>query len=293
VEVGCPRSLLHTPPPLPLLPCSGLPYDPVRPWVDTDGRWYATIAADSCNGTSTPCATGGRAYLFTSPRLRGPGANWTMVGPLFTSNFTVLTPYDPTAIESMELVTVDYIGNLTGDPAGGATRILCNNVFTANLGGTTAFFLGSQGGPGQPFVVDYAAPNATGMIDWGAFAPNGQGMGVAGLSATGNGAYKMARTLSSAPDQVAVAGRRVMTAWLDGGAAASQVRGGGDYGVGWGGRGAHGRLVAAGTWLGQPRGLSSARMLCKECGVIRVSSTLCRQRCERGRNGMLPLSRRV
>jgi len=147
-----------------------------------------------------------------------------MVGPLFTSNYTVLTPYDPSAIESMELVTVDYIGNLTGDPAGGATRILCNNVFTANLGGTTAYFLGQQAGPGQPLMVDYAAPNATGMIDWGAFTPNGQGVGVAGLSATGNGAYKMARTLSSSPNQVAIGGRRVMTAWLDGGAAASQVR---------------------------------------------------------------------
>ena len=35
-----------------------LPYDPVRPWKDSDGRWYATISADACNST-VPCAGGG------------------------------------------------------------------------------------------------------------------------------------------------------------------------------------------------------------------------------------------
>ena len=29
-----------------------LPYDPVRPWKDTDGQWYSTISTDGCNATT-------------------------------------------------------------------------------------------------------------------------------------------------------------------------------------------------------------------------------------------------
>jgi hypothetical protein len=115
-----------------------------RPWIDVEGRWYATISADGCNTTSTPCAAGGREYLYTSPALRGEAANWTLLGPLFTSNFTVLTPNDPSAVESAEFVTAGYFGNLTGDPRAGATRCLTNNVFSAGMDGTTAFFCGTQ-----------------------------------------------------------------------------------------------------------------------------------------------------
>jgi hypothetical protein len=82
-----------------------LPYDPVRPWKDTDGQWYATISADACNNT-VPCYSGGAEFLYTSPRLRGPGANWTLLpNMLFNSSWTVLTPYDPTALELNEFVT--------------------------------------------------------------------------------------------------------------------------------------------------------------------------------------------
>ena len=27
------------------------PYDPVRPWVDSDGRWYLAMSFDACNST--------------------------------------------------------------------------------------------------------------------------------------------------------------------------------------------------------------------------------------------------
>jgi hypothetical protein len=30
----------------------GLPYDPVRPWKDTDGKWYSAWSTDGCNGTN-------------------------------------------------------------------------------------------------------------------------------------------------------------------------------------------------------------------------------------------------
>lgn len=205
-----------------------LPYDPVRPWKGTDGQWYATIAADGCNATAVPCAAGGREYLYTSPALRGPAKNWTLVGPMWTSNYTVLTPVTGATLDR-ELVTVDYIGNLTGDPATeppGSTRVLTNNVCAttnACCGCTTAWYMGSQpGGEGSPFVVDYTAANATGMVDWGAFTPSDNGgVGIAGLAST-SGQFMMARTLSTEPNQVAAAGRRVMIAWIGGGDAASQ-----------------------------------------------------------------------
>jgi hypothetical protein len=85
-----------------------LPYDPVRPWKDSDGRWYAVISADACNST-VPCAGGGALYLYSSPRLRGAGADWkpSAATPImFASNWTVLTPFDPMAVESNEFVTV-------------------------------------------------------------------------------------------------------------------------------------------------------------------------------------------
>lgn len=70
--------------------------------------------------------------------------------------------------------------------------------------------------------MDYNAPNATGMIDWGAFAPTGEGNGIAGLSST-SGQYMMARTLSTLPNQVVGDGRKIMVAWIGGGSAASQA----------------------------------------------------------------------
>ena len=120
-----------------------LPYDPVRPWKDLDGKWYATISADACNST-VPCAGGGALYLYTSPALRGPKADWqAVVGEnriLFQSNWTVLTPYKPDSIVSNEFVTSGFFGNLPGDKRGGATRCFTNNVFNAGIGGTTGTF---------------------------------------------------------------------------------------------------------------------------------------------------------
>ena len=60
-----------------------LPYDPVRPWKDRDGKWYVTIAADGCNATTkaTPCAAGGQLALWKGESLRGP---WWQVNALFT-----------------------------------------------------------------------------------------------------------------------------------------------------------------------------------------------------------------
>jgi hypothetical protein len=85
-----------------------LPYDPVRPWKDSDGLWYATISADACNST-VPCAGGGALYLYSSPALRGAKADWQPVSGagriMFASNWTVLTPFHPDAVESNEFVT--------------------------------------------------------------------------------------------------------------------------------------------------------------------------------------------
>ena len=56
------------------------------------------------------------------------------------------------------------------------------------------------------------------MVDWGFAQPNGvPGLtGVAALNGTGQGAYKMCRTLSpSSPNQVLDPGRKIMMAWLD------------------------------------------------------------------------------
>ena len=195
----------------------GLPFDPVRPWKDADGQWYATISADACNATSGGCPLGGREYLYSSPALRGAGAQWRLLPtPLFSTNWTVLTAVNGLT-QHGEFVTAGYIGALAGDPRGGATRCLTNNLF--ELSGDTAFFCGTQaGGPGSPLQVDFTNAGAVGMLDWGSLGvdPAAAGTGVAALRAIGGGPYKMARTLSPAsPNQVAAPGRKVVTAWLD------------------------------------------------------------------------------
>ena len=51
-----------------------LPYDPVRPWKDVDGKWYSSWSSDGCNATTrrTPCEAGGQLELLVSPSLHGP-----------------------------------------------------------------------------------------------------------------------------------------------------------------------------------------------------------------------------
>ena len=191
-----------------------LPFDPVRPWQDSDQMWYATISADSCNSTKGGCPLGGREYLYTSPTLSGP---WRMTkDPLFSTNWTVLTSVNGLT-QRGEFVTADYFGALAGDPRAGNTRCFTNNLF--ELSGDTAFFCGvQQGGPGSPLVVDFSDEGSVGMIDWGSTGLSGvpNATGVAALSAIKGGPYKMARTLSpSSANQVLHPGRKVMTAWLD------------------------------------------------------------------------------
>ena len=57
-----------------------IPYDPARPWKEA-GMWYMMLSTDACNGTthSIPCDAGGSIELYSSPKLRGKGANWQHV----------------------------------------------------------------------------------------------------------------------------------------------------------------------------------------------------------------------
>lgn len=190
-----------------------LPYDPVRPWIDADGMWYSTIAVDGCNASSIPCAAGGREGLWRSPKLHGEGAAWEHVGPMFTSNITVLSPFVPGAALNREFVTADYFGAVPGDSTG-KRRVFTNNVVAPTCcSGTTGFYVGTQA-PGGDLVVDWSDPHAVGMIDWGAFQQNGKGNGVAGLTGTASRGFSMARTLGSDPNQVNTLGRRVIIGWV-------------------------------------------------------------------------------
>lgn len=209
----------------------GLPYDPTRPWKDTDGNWYATISMDGCNATSRNCPAGGDLRMWKSPKLHGAGADWQYVGPMVT---TARTPLDSSATH--EFVTSDYFGNITGDPRGGKTRVVINNDCNhgATNMGTPIFYVGVQEN-GGPFLdasgkMDFQGPGEIGMLDWGAYSPkptddaviNGKGnangnataVGLAALEGGKPRGYSMARTLGSDPNQVAKAGRRVSVAWV-------------------------------------------------------------------------------
>lgn len=170
-----------------------LPYDPVRPWKDTDGKWYVAMSTDGCNATTRklPCEAGGRLDLFTAPSFDGP---WTQLPAMFTTNMTKSGTVSSSGAITAEFVTSDYFGALPGDPAKGATRVV-----TQNRGGPT-FWVGKQanGGPFEPF---WDKIGAVGHYDYGTLT--------------------MARTLGSDSNQVAPNGRRVLVGWI-GGSTASQ-----------------------------------------------------------------------
>ena len=199
-----------------------VPYDPARPWREADGNFYQLLSLDGCNASGYPsthayCPSGGQLVMWRSRALRGARADWRQVGPVFTSNQTVLA----NGFLHKEFVTIDYIGFLPGDPAGGKTRLLLNNVGGNGGGdgccsGTTSYFPVTQVGPGAPF--EQVGPQ--GMVDWGAFTLNSSAVGVPGLTGTSlllgtaSRGLSMARTLGSEEsDQVAKPGRRVLIGW--------------------------------------------------------------------------------
>ena len=171
-----------------------LPYDPVRPWIDFDGKWYSALSTDGCNSTTKklPCAAGGRLDLFRADHFNGP---WLQINPMFTTNVTYrgFGHPEPGHI-TREFVTSGYFGGLIGDPDNGKTRIV-----TQNNGGAT-FWVGKQSN-GSTFLPYWDTPGAVGYYDYGTLT--------------------MARTLGSDSNQVAKNGRRVLIGWI-GGTPASQ-----------------------------------------------------------------------
>lgn len=116
-----------------------LPYDPVRPWKDTDGKWYSAWSTDGCNGTNQwgptpadnlkklPCKPGGQLELLVSDALHGSKANWKQLPPMFTTNTTKSGALTQSGVITGEFVTSGYFGGLSGDPDGGKTRVVTQN----------------------------------------------------------------------------------------------------------------------------------------------------------------------
>lgn len=86
--------------------------------------------------------------------------------------------------------------------------------------GTPIYYMGVQENGGtftdSAGKQEFDGPGEIGMLDWGAYTPNGK-VGKKGVQALSGGkgrGYSMARTLGSDPNQVAVAGRRTVVAWV-------------------------------------------------------------------------------
>lgn len=165
-----------------------LPYDPVRPWKDNDGKWYVALATDGCNSTTKklPCEAGGQLDLWKANVFKGP---WTHVGPMFTTNTEKSGTHEAANIKA-EFVTPDYIGGLPGDPMDGRTRV----AFQSGYWTGTSFWVGQQENGGQ-FDPYWNKTGAVGHYDYGDLF--------------------MARTLGSHDaNQVAHNGRRVLIGWV-------------------------------------------------------------------------------
>ena len=195
----------------------GLPYDPVRPWKDTDGKWYSAWSTDGCNGTNqwgptpavnlkkTPCEPGGQLELLVSDALHGAKANWKQLPPMFTTNVTKSGAKESPGTITHEFVTSGYFGGLAGDPDGGKTRVVMQNggEYVPGRYSTIgpSYWVGKQQEPGGQFEAYWDKVGAVGHYDYGSLS--------------------MARTLGSDSNQVAKNGRRVLLGWI-GGTPASQ-----------------------------------------------------------------------
>lgn len=122
---------------------------------------------------------------------------------MFISNETAVS----TIFRYNEFVTPDYIGNLPGDPRGGATRVLLDN----GVGGFNSFFIGTQEN-GSEFVLD---DGKIGVIDWGGFTCSGRDFGTNNLKLGSNSqVFSMARTVGPSTNQVTGEGKKVLIGWL-------------------------------------------------------------------------------
>ena len=154
-----------------------LPYDPVRPWKDYDGKWYSAWSTDGCNSTTkkVPCAAGGQLEILTSPSLHGADMDWKQLEPMFTTAVTMSGMQKSEGVITGEFVTAGYFGGVPGDPDGGTTRVV-----TQNRAGPT-YWVGKQAN-GSKFVPYWDNVGAVGHYDYGSLT--------------------MARTLGSDPNQV-------------------------------------------------------------------------------------------
>ena len=119
---------------------------------------------------------------------------WMQLPAMFTTNVTTSGKISTPSAITREFVTSGYFGGLSGDPAGGKTRVVTQN----NAGPT--YWVGNQAN-GSAFVAMWGVEGAVGHYDYGSLT--------------------MARTLGSDPNQVSINGRRVLVGWI-GGTPASQ-----------------------------------------------------------------------
>ena len=201
-----------------------VPYDPPRPWRDDDGFWYLLISGDACNATNANktglpgkaggprggwnrCPRGGSYPMWRSKTgMQGP---WTRLHDMFTTNTTASAGVLSHSSLQQEFTTSDYLGGLEGDPAepgSGGTRLITSNVQTMKDGvfgkkePRNQYWLGRQHN-GSTFEPMW---NVSGHYDYGVVT--------------------MAKVIS-APQQVAVAGRRTLVGWIGGNTIASQSLG--------------------------------------------------------------------
>eukprot|EP01046_Picozoa_sp_COSAG06_P020149 COSAG06_NODE_1464_length_9373_cov_114.985874_6_plen_562_part_00 len=191
-----------------------IPYDPPRPWQDDDGFWYVIISGDACNVTNANkhaapgkpggprtgwnrCPQGGTYPLWRSETgMRGP---WVRLPDMFTTNSTASAGVLSHNSLQQEFTTSEYLGGLPGDPDpdSGGTRLITSNVQTmkdgvfGELEPRNQYWLGRQHN-GSKFEPLW---NVSGHYDYGVAT--------------------MAKVIS-APQQVAVPGRRTLVSWIGG-----------------------------------------------------------------------------
>ena len=142
-------------------------FDPMA-WKDEDGmvyNLYIAVATDACNSTTRtePCVDGQSIDLWRAPKLHSPPAAWEELGSMFTTRDDYLQKNSRRG----EMVTLSYTGHIKGDPRGGKTRLLTNNI----CHGCT-YYLGVQSS-GSRFTDRNGAwafdgAGEQGTIDWGA-----------------------------------------------------------------------------------------------------------------------------
>ncbi len=185
--------------------------DTVTPY-QKDGEWRLVAPIQGCNDRLRQGRDNAQALLFSSPKLFGPGCNWTYRGVFFATNETVL-PHRPPWVD---MIDSDYFEQVPGDPSDEL------GVFTNSWAGGPTENPPEAGRPiwnqvqwwvGKTIANGSFVPINSGAMDYGQYKPAPNTPLGYDIATNGGAQYYTPKSGAGQGGR----GRRVVFSWLEDG----------------------------------------------------------------------------